>query len=281
MREPYERKSKKKVQKLGETSVSRPHVPLVSSSSPSKSLPSDSPSLHLRQLSSSLPQPSPIYIHSEPTPSTIKPSKTPISNPPSPLLQKFNLSTTTLPISEAQLFNEPISLPSSTPSSSPYYTISSDSDQPDPQSPALAQLQTLSLSTQNPPSEPETNIPSPSDQPPILPSEHHTKFPSENPITHQSEPPTETIPTPPAPTSPTFEPKTTFPTLEEAVTLFVESSMEKIISLSKNSRMSDDPSATRIHLNRVIRWMTFEAFKLKDLSEQVRNDFNREVGERL
>ncbi|XP_050897149.1 eukaryotic translation initiation factor 4 gamma-like [Lathyrus oleraceus] len=37
----------------------------------------------------------------------------------------------------------------------------------------------------------------------------------------------------------------------------------------------------RIHWNRVIRWMTFEAFKLKGLSEQVRNDFIREAGERL
>ncbi|XP_050896383.1 uncharacterized protein LOC127103146 [Lathyrus oleraceus] len=37
----------------------------------------------------------------------------------------------------------------------------------------------------------------------------------------------------------------------------------------------------RIHWNRVIRWMAFEAFKLKGLSEQVRNEFIREAGERL
>lgn len=132
MREPSERKSKNKSQKLGEPSVSRPPVALVSSFSPSKSQPSDSPTLHLRKLSSSLPQPSPIYIHSKPTTSTTNPYETPTSNPPSPPLQKFNLTTTTLPISEAQLFNEPISSPSSTPLSPPYYNISSDSNQYDP-----------------------------------------------------------------------------------------------------------------------------------------------------
>lgn len=84
IRKPSERKSKKKAEKLGGTSVSRPPVPLVFSSSPSKYLPFDSPSLHLRQLSSSLPQPSPIYTHSEPTTSTTNPSETPTSNLPSP-----------------------------------------------------------------------------------------------------------------------------------------------------------------------------------------------------
>lgn len=146
-REPPEKTKKAKRANLGETSVSRPPVPLVSFSSPSKSLPYDSPSLHLRQLSSSLPQPSPIYTHFEHTPSTTNLSKTPTSNPSLPPLQNFNLSITTLPRSEAQLFNEPISPPSPTTSSPPYYTISSDSDQPDPQSPTLAQLQARALST--------------------------------------------------------------------------------------------------------------------------------------
>ncbi|XP_050919294.1 eukaryotic translation initiation factor 4 gamma-like [Lathyrus oleraceus] len=136
------------------------------------------------------------------------------------------------------------------------------------------------LSAQNKP-EPKTNIPSPSEQPPTPPSEPHIETPTENPITHQSKPLTENIPTPLAPTSPTSEPEPTFTTLEEAVALFAESSVEKIRSLSKNSRISDDPSAVRIHWNRVIRWMTYEAFKLKSLSEQVRNDFIREAGERL
>ncbi|XP_050889574.1 eukaryotic translation initiation factor 4 gamma-like [Lathyrus oleraceus] len=102
------------------------------------------------------------------------------------------------------------------------------------------------LSAQNQP-EPETNIPSPSEQPPTLPSEPHIETPTENPITHQSEPLTENIPTPPALTSPTSEPEPTFPTLEEVVALFVESSIEKIRSLSENSRINDDPSVVRIH----------------------------------
>ena len=101
MRDPSERKSKKKIQKLGEPSISRPLVPLVSSSCPRKSQPSESPTLHLWQLSSSLPQPSQIYTHFEPTTSTTNPSETHTSNPPSPPLQKFNLTTTTLLISEA------------------------------------------------------------------------------------------------------------------------------------------------------------------------------------
>lgn len=84
MWDPSERKSRKKAQKLGETSVSRPPVPLVSSFSPSKSLPSDFPSLHLWQLSSSLPQCYPIYTHSELTTSTTNPFETPTSNSQSP-----------------------------------------------------------------------------------------------------------------------------------------------------------------------------------------------------
>lgn len=69
--------------------------------------------------------------------------------------------------------------------------------------------------------------------------------------------------------------------MEETVTLFAESSVEKIKSLSENSSINDDPYAVSIHWNRVIRWMTSEAFKLKGLYEQVRNDFIREAGERL
>lgn len=183
-------------------------------------------------------------------------------------LQKFNLTTTTMPISKAQLFNEPISPPSSTPSSPPYYTISSNSDPSDPQSPTLAQLQARALFAQNQP-EPETNILSPSEQPRTPPSESHIETPTKNHITHQSEPLTKNIPTPPAPTSLTSEPEPTFPTLEETVVLFVVSSVEKIRSLSESSRISDDPSTLWIHWNIVIRWMTSEAFKLKDVSEQV------------
>ncbi|XP_050896974.1 eukaryotic translation initiation factor 4 gamma-like [Lathyrus oleraceus] len=90
-------------------------------------------------------------------------------------------------------------------------------------------------------------------------------------------------PNSPSPSSPAsdIEPETTLPTLEEAMQVFAESSMEKIKSLTINSGFSDVPSAVMIHWNRVISWMTYEAFKLKGLSEQVCNDFIRDAGIRL
>jgi translation initiation factor IF-2 len=63
--------------------------------------------------------------------------------------------------------------------------------------------------------------------------------------------------------------------------LFAEASVEKVKSLSTNSGISDDPSSVRTHWNIVIGWMTSEAFKLKNLSEQVRNDFIRDAEARL
>lgn len=144
------------------------------------------------------------------------------------------------------MFNETISPRSSTHSYPSYYTISSDSEPSDPQSPILAQLQARALSTHNQ-SEPEPSIPSPSEQPPSPPSEPPVVTPYENPIIYNFEPPTENTPTPPTSTSPTPELEPTFPTLEEAITLFTESSMDKIRSLSENSGISDDPSALRIH----------------------------------
>lgn len=138
MRELYEKSKKAKKAKLGETFASRPPVPLIES--PSKSLPPHSHYVNLKQIASSLPQTTPIYTQFEPQPSTTKPSDTPTSNPPSPLFQKFNLSTTTLPVSEAEMLNEPISPISFAPSSPPYYILSYDSEPSDPQSPTLAQL---------------------------------------------------------------------------------------------------------------------------------------------
>lgn len=52
-------------------------------------------------------------------------------------------------------------------------------------------------------------------------------------------------------------------------------------SLSEQSILSDNPSEVRNHWNGFIRWMTYEFFKLKGLSEQVRNDYIREAEERL
>ncbi|XP_050887697.1 eukaryotic translation initiation factor 4 gamma-like [Lathyrus oleraceus] len=214
----------------------------------SKSIPSDTRlNSNLKQLSSSLPQPSSTYTNSKTITSTSNPSEPNNSNPPPPPLQQFNLTTTTLPISEALLLNEPISPPSSTPSSPPYYDISSDFDQletTDLPSPTLAQLQANVLSEQNP-SEPETSIPSPSEHPTeqqfepqtVSPSELPIEPTSESPMTQTSDPPTETNPTSPETINLASDPEPTFPTLEESVALLFESSVVKLRSLSKNSKL--------------------------------------------
>ncbi|XP_050919373.1 uncharacterized protein LOC127136906 [Lathyrus oleraceus] len=192
------------------------------------------------------------------------------------------------------MLNEPISPISSSPSSPPYYILSYDSEPSDPQSPTLAQLHARALASQQQ-LEPEANTPPPeqltqppSEQPQNPPPEQPTTPPFETTIvppiekiiTPTSQPPAGTTQTPPTSPSPNSKPENTSP-LEEATSLFAESSVEKIRSLSENSGINDDPSAVRIHWNRVIRCMTYGAFKLKSLSEQVRNDFIREAGERL
>ncbi|XP_050890191.1 extensin-like [Lathyrus oleraceus] len=274
-REPSKKSKKAKKVKLGETSASRPPVPLIES--PSKSLPPHSRSVNLKQITSSLPQTIPSYTHYEPQPYTTKPPDTPTPNPPSPLFQKFNLSTITLPPSEADMINKPISLISSTPLSPPYYILSSDLEPSDPQSPTLAQLQARALATQQQPEPeattppPEQPIPSPSEQPQTPPSEQPQTPPSKQPpnpppaqpttppsdtpiippseniIIPTSQTPVDTNQTPPTSPSPDTEPETTFLTLEEAISLFVESSVEKIRSLSVSSSISDDSSIVRIH----------------------------------
>ncbi|XP_050919020.1 uncharacterized protein LOC127136515 [Lathyrus oleraceus] len=310
-REPSKKSKKAKKAKLGESSGSRPLVPLVDS--PSKSIPL-SRSVKLKPIASSLPQTTPIYTSSETPPSTTR-----ASNPP---FLKFNLATTTLPVSEAEMLNEttpPSS--SSSPQSPSYYVLSSDNEPYDPQPPTLAQLHTRALASQQPSQtepEPEVTSPPPEQQypptyePQTPPSEPQPNPPPEQPIHSPSEPqlnpqPKQTTPSPsaiptpptsvatitpilnldntnpPSPSSPTFasEPESAFPTLEEAINVFAESSVEKIKSLTINSAINDDPSAVRIHWNRVISWMTSEAFKLKGLSKQVRNDFIRDAGFRL
>ncbi|XP_050876515.1 extensin-like [Lathyrus oleraceus] len=136
-REPSEKAKQAKRAKLGESFGSRPPVPLVGSSGKSVFLP---PSIQVKPIASSIPQPSPIYTNSETPPSTTKPS-----NQPS---QKFNLATTSQPISEVEMLNETTSpSPSSSPESPPYYTHSSDTEPSDPQSPTLAQLQHHALAS--------------------------------------------------------------------------------------------------------------------------------------
>ncbi|XP_050919388.1 uncharacterized protein LOC127136920 [Lathyrus oleraceus] len=139
-REPSEKAKQAKRAKLGESSGSRPPVPLVGS--PGKSVPLP-PSVKIKPVASSLPQPLPIYTNSKTPPSTSRPS-----NQHS---QKLNLATTSLPVSEAEMLNETTS-PSSSPSpeSPPYYTLSSNIEPSDPQSPTLAQLQHCALASQQP-----------------------------------------------------------------------------------------------------------------------------------
>ncbi|KAI5442359.1 hypothetical protein KIW84_011437 [Lathyrus oleraceus] len=239
-----------------------PPVPL--DDSPSKSLP-PSRSVKLNPLASSLPQTTPLYTQSETPPSTTKPSNLPSL--------KFNLATTTLPVSEAEMLNETTSPSSFTPSSPPYYILSSDTEPSDPQSPTLAQLQAPTPPSKQQPTTPPAQITPPPSDIPTIPTYEDIIIPTQTPA--------DTNQTPPPSPSSNSEPELAFPTLEEAITLFAESSVEKIKSLSVNSDISDDPSAVRIYWNLVIRWMTSEAFKLKGLSEQVRNDFVRDDGVRL
>ncbi|XP_050919527.1 vegetative cell wall protein gp1-like [Lathyrus oleraceus] len=250
----FPRKTSSKKEKLGETSGSRPPVPLTDS--PSKSLP-PCRFVNLKQIASSLPQTTHIYTQYENPPSTIKPSNTPTSNPTSSPLEKFNHSTTTLPVSIAEMLNKTTSPSSSTPSSPPYYVLSSDSEPSDPPIPytsLTSEATTPPPEQQNPPPSEQPQTP-PSEQPQIPPPEQPANTPSEQPTTPPSEKviiptsptPADTAQTPPTSPSPNPEPEPAFPTLEEAITLFVESLVEKIKSLSVNSGINDDPSAVRIH----------------------------------
>ncbi|XP_050896796.1 eukaryotic translation initiation factor 4 gamma-like [Lathyrus oleraceus] len=171
----------------------------------------------------------------------------------------------------------------------------------------MAQLQAHALASQQPShSEPELTVTTPpAAQNPTTsepPAQQPTHSPSEpNPQPKQTTPSSPAIPTPTtsaasvtptlnlsAPNSPSpsslasaTEPETTFPTLEEAVLVFAESSVEKVKSLTINSEINDDPSEVRIYWSRVISWMTSKAFKLKGLSKQVHDDFIRDAGIRL
>ncbi|XP_050919789.1 uncharacterized protein LOC127137363 [Lathyrus oleraceus] len=154
-------------------------------------------------LASSLPKTTSIYTQSETPPSTFK-----SSNPSS---QKFNLATTTLPVSEAEILNETTSSSYSTPSSPPYYILSLDTEPSDPQSLTLAQLQVHALASHQPPQpEPKATSPPPEQQNPP-PSEQPQTSPSKKPATPPSEqqpttPPAQTTPPPSdIPTIPTFE----------------------------------------------------------------------------
>ncbi|XP_050919757.1 uncharacterized protein LOC127137328 [Lathyrus oleraceus] len=229
-RRPSEKAKQEKKEKLGESSGSRPLVPLTGSSGKFVSLP---PFVQVNPIASSIHQPKPIYINSETPPSTTRPS-----NQPS---QKFNLSTTTLPISEKEKLNKTTSpSSSSSPESPPYYTLSSDTEPSDPHSPTLAQLQTRALASQQPThsiSEPEVTS-SPTEDPNTTTSDP----PPSEPIHAETQPLNSDIPPPNTfaePQTPTLnlsppnsppqasKPENTLPTLEEAIMVFVEASVDK------------------------------------------------------
>ncbi|XP_050909601.1 uncharacterized protein LOC127123424 [Lathyrus oleraceus] len=139
-RGPSEKAKQAKKARLGESSGSRPPTPLPGPSGKSVSL---APSAQTHNIASSIPQPTHIYTNSETPPSTTRTSHQPS--------QKFNLATTTLPISDAEMLNETTSpSSSSSPESPPYYNISSDTEHSDPSSPTLAQLQAQTLASQQP-----------------------------------------------------------------------------------------------------------------------------------
>ncbi|XP_050895227.1 leucine-rich repeat extensin-like protein 5 [Lathyrus oleraceus] len=195
MRKPYEKSKKANKAKLGETSGLRPPVPLADS--PSKSLP-PSHSVKLKPITYSLPQTSPIYTSSKTPPSTTK-----TSNPPS---LKFNLATTTLPVSGAEMLNKTTSPSSSSPSSPPYYVLSSDTEPSDPQSSTLAQLQARALASQQPSQpepEPEVTSPPPKQQNPAT-----SEQPQTPPAQQPNPPPEQPIPSPSEP-QPNSQPEQT------------------------------------------------------------------------
>ncbi|KAI5444937.1 hypothetical protein KIW84_013277 [Lathyrus oleraceus] len=272
-RGPSEKGRQAKKAKLGESSGSRPPAPLHEPSGKSVSF---APSAQTHSIASSILIPTPVYTHSETPPSTTRTSHQPS--------QKFNLATTTLPLSEAERLNE-ITSSSSSPESPPYFTISSDTEPSDPSSSTLAQLQTQTLASQQPqqtPPEPEVTSPLAEQPNPttsdLQPSEPNT---SDTPPPNTSAEPQTLNPSPPTSSPPPSEPQNTLPTLEEAIMLFAGASVDKVKSLTINSGISNDPSTVRTHWNRVIGWMTSEAFKLKSLSEQIRNDFIRDAEVRL
>ncbi|XP_050920400.1 uncharacterized protein LOC127138038 [Lathyrus oleraceus] len=220
-REPSRKSKKAKKAKLGETYGSRPLVPLTDS--PSK-FPPPSRSVKLKPLAYSLPQTTPIYTQSKTPPSTTKPSK-----PPS---LKFNLSTTTLPVSKQPPQPEP---EATTPPPEQQNPPSEQPQTPPPEQPAT------SPSEQQPSPPPEQTTPHeqtpPPEQTPSSPSNIPTIPTSEDIIIPTLQTPADTNQIPPSSPSPNSEPKPAFPTLEEAITLFAESSVEKIKSLDVGVRL--------------------------------------------
>ncbi|XP_050902427.1 protein IQ-DOMAIN 14-like [Lathyrus oleraceus] len=264
MREPSDKSKKEKKARLGKSSRSRPLVPLAGAPSKSVHL---SHSVKIKPLAYSLPQTTPICT----TPDT-PPSTTRTSNPPS---LKFNLATTTLPVSEAQMLNETSSSSSSpSPQSPPYYELSSDTKPSNTQSPTLGQLQARVLASQQPShSEPEPEVTSP-------PPEHL------NPTTSEQTPP-------PAQQPIHYEPQLTNPSSEPHLELEqttqspsdipppITSATSITPTLNLSAPNSPSPPSLASSTEPETTFLTLEEAIQKGLSEQVRNDFIRDAGIRL
>ncbi|XP_050895424.1 uncharacterized protein LOC127102047 [Lathyrus oleraceus] len=149
---------------------------------------------------------------------------------------------------------------------------SSAPDIPAPSSPTLAELQATvdSENTQYVPEPFDTTLP---------PSK-----PTSKPIPPPYEPTSESYEPIPSPTeliSQPSEPNLTFFTIDKVFSKFFENSASRLKKLYEESKISDNPSEVRTHWNGFLRWMTSEVFKLKGLSEQVRNEYIRGAKERL
>lgn len=154
--------------------------------------------------------------------------------------------------------------PSSNPSSPPNYDLTSNyehSDISDPPSLTLAELQATAYSKKTQfVLQPSKTIPPPAKA---------TSEPSE-PLHKLFEP-----------TSQPSEPDLTLPTIDQAFSKFSENSASRLGHLSDESRVSDNHSEVRTHWNGFLRWINYEVFKLKGLSELVRNDYVKGAEERL
>ncbi|XP_050896898.1 eukaryotic translation initiation factor 4 gamma-like [Lathyrus oleraceus] len=187
------------------------------------------------------------------------------------------------------MLNETTS-PSSSPSaqSPPYYELSSNTEPSDPQSPTLAQLQARALASQQPSHfEPEPEVTSPPPEHPNPTTSEQTPPPAQQPIHSEPQPTHPSSEPHPKPEQTTQSPSDIPPPITFLASITPTLNLNAPNSPSPPSLASTTepetslPTLEEVIQNRVISWMTSEAFKLKSLFEQVRNDFIRDAGIRL
>jgi hypothetical protein len=299
--------------RLEEASGSKTSDPLKTSSETGMSVP---PNTSNPLMASSNPLSSqPIYTTSDISPSITRTSQpTPVLNiartfiPPSEPKQTHQSTSSSsssepesppyVSISSDQEFSDPDS-----PTIATIYAHRLASQQTQPQSEATSPppQQTTTIPSENQPSDHPTsdinppNIsaePEPESEPLDLNPLYASPQTSEPQPEAESEPQpeSESAPqtlnlsppnSPPHTSEPEPEPELSKPTLKEAILMIAEASVQKVDSLVTNSEISDDPKSVRTHWNRVIGWMTSEAFRLKGISEQVRNGYIRDAEARL